>query len=602
MPNRLTRRLAALALPALLLAAGAAAPGAASAATCPAGAQCATITVPADHSDATAGTQPVAYTLLPATGPRAGTLAVLVGGPGQAATSLAPQLADLLAPVRTSYDLLLVDQRGTGGSGAISCPSLRTGTTLSAVTKCGDDIGPRRATLTTREDAADLEDVRAALGIDRLDLLGISYGTAIAGQYARAHADRTGRVVLDSPEPIEGPDAFARLRQVALPRVLREVCATASCQRALGTPIDAVARLAARLSRGSLRGVVISRSGRPRRARFTSTELYALVAVSDLDPFVRTALPAAVASALRGDPAPILRLAAGVPGSGGGEDTGVNVARLLATDCIESQLPWDPADASITDRTRRLVEYLKAQRATFAPFSPADATAFNIAGPCLGWPATPRPAAVPSEGPAVPVLVVSGREDLRTPLEDATRTASQYPGAQLLAVPATGHSALTSDITGCALRGVAAFLDGGTVAPCSRIVRVPQLYPYIPVTLRSLASPPGAPRAAGQVATALLATLIDARREAAELVSANATRAGGLRAGTITVSRTAATLRGYSVVRGVRITGTLPFSPRHTAHIVVAGPAVAVSGHILVRGTTVVAVFGGRRFVSRIAL
>jgi pimeloyl-ACP methyl ester carboxylesterase len=601
MRNRLIRRLASLAVPVTLLAAGAAAP-VAGAAACPAGARCATLTVPADHSGATPGSQPVAYTLLPATGARTGTLAVLVGGPGQAATSLAPQLGEMLAPIRASYDLLLVDQRGTGGSGPVSCPSLRTGMSLAAVTKCGEDLGARRATLTTREDAADLEDVRAALGIDRLSLLGISYGTEIAGQYARTYTDRTARIVLDSPEPIEGPDAFARLRQVALPRVLREVCATPSCRRALGTPIDGVARLAARLARGSLRGVVIGSSGRPRRARFTSTELYALVAVSDLDPFLRTALPAAVASALRGDTSPVLRLAEGVPSSGGGGDAGVSVARLLATDCIESQLPWDPADGSITDRTHRLVDYLRSQRATFAPFSPADATAFNIAGPCLGWPATPRPQGVASQGPAVPALVVSGREDLRTPLEDAIRTAGQYPGAQLLSVPATGHSVLSTDVTGCALRGVVAFLAGGTAQPCARTARVPGVYPYVPVALRDLASPAGAPKTAGRVATALVATLLDARREAAQLVGGGGVRAGGLRAGTITVSRSAATLRGYSVVRGVALTGTLPFSATKTAHIVVSGRAVTVSGHILVRGSSVVAVLGGRRFVARIAL
>lgn len=603
MPTRLSRRLAALAVPASLLLATAPATAtatAAQAATCPTGARCATITVPADHSGAIAGTQDVAYTVLPATGTRAGTLAVLVGGPGQAATSLAGELSTILALIRASYDLLLVDQRGTGGSGPITCAPLRASLTIKNVAACGEQIGARRATLTTREDAADLDDVRAALGIDRLSLLGISYGTEIAGQYARTFTAHTGRVVLDSPEPIEGPDPFFRLRQLALPRVLREVCFPPSCRRTLGTPIDAVARLSARLARRPLRGTVISRSGRPRPVRFTSTELYALVSVSDLDPFLRTGLPAAVASALRGDPAPILRLAE-APGAGSGEEAGVSVERLLATDCIESRLPWDPADGSLTARARALTRYLAANARSFAPFSPLVATSFNTAGACLGWPATPRPAAVPSQGPAVPVLVISGREDLRTPLESARRTAAQYPGGEVLAVPSTGHSVLSTEETPCALRGATAFLAGAPVTHCARTARVPGLYPYVPVTLDRLTAPAGAPKAAGRVATALLATLFDARREAVQLLQAGGARAGGLRAGTITVSRTGAVLRGYSVVGGVTVTGTLPFSATRTARLVVDGPAVTVSGRILVRGATVVATLGGRRFAARIA-
>ena len=52
--------------------------------------------------------------------------------------------------------------------------------------------------------------------------------------------------------------------------------------------------------------------------------------------------------------------------------------------------------------------------------------------------------------PNVPVLILSGRDDLRTPLEDARRTAAQYPNARLLAVPGVGHSVLRTDPTGCA--------------------------------------------------------------------------------------------------------------------------------------------------------
>ena len=66
------------------------------------------------------------------------------------------------------------------------------------------------------------------------------------------------------------------------------------------------------------------------------------------------------------------------------------------------------------------------------------------------------------------MLVLSGRADLRTPLEDARRTAAQYPNAKLLAVPGVGHSVLGTDVSGCAVKGMIAFLRAQTIAPCSK--------------------------------------------------------------------------------------------------------------------------------------
>src|SRR3954468_7696823 len=163
-----------LALFAAALAVAAVTPGTARAVeACPRGATCGSLTVPLDHTGATAGTQPLAYAVLPATGPRLGTIAFLSGGPGQFAIPLADSVADALAAQRASYDILFVDQRATGNSGAVRCgfePAV-----------CAGELGARRPYLTTLETARDLEDVRAALGIDKLVLLGVSYGSKVAG-------------------------------------------------------------------------------------------------------------------------------------------------------------------------------------------------------------------------------------------------------------------------------------------------------------------------------------------------------------------------------------------------------------------------------------
>src|SRR3954453_22927600 len=84
---------------------------------CPSGARCGRVTVPLDHSGRVPGTLPLAYATLPATGTRTGTLVFLSGGPGQAAIPLLDDFAKLLGPLRSSYDVVAVDQRGTGASG-----------------------------------------------------------------------------------------------------------------------------------------------------------------------------------------------------------------------------------------------------------------------------------------------------------------------------------------------------------------------------------------------------------------------------------------------------------------------------------------------------
>ena len=73
--------------------------------------------MPLDHSGATAGTLPLAYAVLPATGPRAGTIVFLTGGPGEPAVRYTTEVGQELAAVRPTHDIVLVDQRGTGDSG-----------------------------------------------------------------------------------------------------------------------------------------------------------------------------------------------------------------------------------------------------------------------------------------------------------------------------------------------------------------------------------------------------------------------------------------------------------------------------------------------------
>jgi len=136
--------------------------------------------VPLDHSGGTPGSQPLAYALLPATGTKTGTLVFLAGGPGEAAIPLARSAGRLLSGVRGSYDLVFVDQRGIGASGAIDCEL----GSQADVAACGERFGARRAFMSTRETAIDLEDLRVALGAEQLTPLEDARRTA--AQYPNA--------------------------------------------------------------------------------------------------------------------------------------------------------------------------------------------------------------------------------------------------------------------------------------------------------------------------------------------------------------------------------------------------------------------------------
>ena len=124
---------------------------------------------------------------------------LLAGGPGQSATASYPAVAPAFKDVLKHRGVLLVDQRGTGKSNPLQCWDIAEGeplldeaamqqAMLAAVERCRETLS-KRADLrfyTTTDAVRDLDAVREAIGADKINLLGISYGTRVAQQYARA--------------------------------------------------------------------------------------------------------------------------------------------------------------------------------------------------------------------------------------------------------------------------------------------------------------------------------------------------------------------------------------------------------------------------------
>jgi pimeloyl-ACP methyl ester carboxylesterase len=418
----------------------------------------------------------------------------------------------------------------------------------------------------------------------------------VASEYARRYPAQTAALVLDSPAAVDGLDGYDQLCTLGAPRVLREVCYPGPCHATVTDPDEALAAAASRLQDGAVRGPLVSRTGRVRTVGVTESDLYAMLTASDLDPVLRQGLPAAIASLASGDSAPLLHLSA-LLGDGDGDSGDVNTARLLATSCIEARLPWAP-DSAVASRADALKAFVAAHSEGFAPFSAKTVLASSLTAMCEKWPPTPKPESVSYLGPDVPVLVISGRADLRTPLEDARRTAAQYPNAKVLAVPGVGHSVLTSDASGCAVRGLIAFLRAQTIAPCSKKTGLAPLQnlsaPYAPATIGAL-RPLRLSGLAGRTYSAVNVTLTGIGHDLAATFGTETGRSPGLRGGYVRVSRTALELHGVEWIRGVRISGRLSSIDEGAGTLTVSGPAAA-AGTVTFSKKGVSATLGGKSF------
>src|SRR3954451_19462527 len=189
------------------------------------GVRCSTLTVPLDRSGVDPGTIPLRIARVGrTTGP---TLMYLSGGPGGAGVSEMLGVLPLVNGLEDRIQLIGYDQRGTGRSGLLRCPALEKDRHLrstSAAEDCANRIGVARHHYTTPDSVEDMEAIRQQLGVDKLTLFGISYGTELGIAYARAHPDHVKRLILDSTVDADDQDPFATVNFRAMGPTLASLC------------------------------------------------------------------------------------------------------------------------------------------------------------------------------------------------------------------------------------------------------------------------------------------------------------------------------------------------------------------------------------------
>jgi len=378
---------------------------------------------------------------------------LLAGGPGQSAISLAPQVMGVFARLNNRRDIVFVDQRGTGRSAPLDCDEPREvalaesadpQAQLRRLAACRErllklpyvrsaaDLGFFTTTLAMQ----DLDAVRQAIGAERINLVGASYGTRAGLEYQRQFPVAVRRSVLDgvAPPDMVLPASAATDAQAALDALFTACAAEAACAREWPLLRQAWDALLASLPRAV--SVPDPLTGKTESFTLTRELLLGAVRAPLYVPTLAAALPAAIHAASQGRFEALAALAGALSRRGGPRlYTGMHFAVI----CVEDAPRMDSARAAATRDF-------------------GDGLAPLYAQACTAWPRGAVPEAFYKIGPAAtPVLLLSGGIDPATPPRHAARVVQALGAkARHVVVPNAGHGLLGS---GCVPDLLYRFID-----------------------------------------------------------------------------------------------------------------------------------------------
>jgi pimeloyl-ACP methyl ester carboxylesterase len=403
------------------------------------------------------------------------------GGPGQSAIDLAGSIQHMVGRLGSRRDIVLVDQRGTGRSAPLACDSPGPDEALAqafdrsrlvaALDRCRERLEKRPygdlRQFTTTIAMADVDAVRAALGADRIDLIGVSYGTRAALEYLRLYPGHVRRAVLDAVAPPDmvlpasmGTDAAA-----SLDAMFRDCAATPACNQAHPGLAASWSTLLASLPRTVT--AADPSDGTPRTFTLTRDAVWGLVRPGLYVPAFGAVLPHAIEEAAAGRFGPLLAVGAAMGGSGGLElFEGMHFSVVCAEDA--PRLP--PASAT----------------------APDDGNVGLYRAVCSRWPRGAVPDAFYTMPPSpAPVLLLSGAVDPVTPPRHAERVARALgPKARSVVIPQAGHGALgLSCVRDAAVRFIEATADDDALkVDLGCVAGLPRPLPFTPPLPRRAAS------------------------------------------------------------------------------------------------------------------
>jgi pimeloyl-ACP methyl ester carboxylesterase len=435
--------------------------------------ECATMQVPMNYGDPTAGEISIAVsrTVTKGARERLGSLVVNPGGPGEPGRAYARDLARSSSPaLRSAYDIVGFDPRGVRQSSPVECLNGKNTTRLlmadpspddkreedalwkvSALPSAGCENVPLARHVSTTNAARDLDVLRAVLGDAQLNWLGLSYGTELGTRYAELFPQRVGRMVLDGAvDPSLDAMQISRAQSVAFQRALNRFAGDCI------THPKCVARSSAGVI--AVMNSLLQKADRAPLGKGSRTvneaQVQAALFLSMYSPTFWPILRTGLAQAVRGN-ATTLRLLSDAAWDRSGPDRyrSNSTSAFLAISCWDS--PATPGKAGLR---RAATAWSTAARVP----SMARAMAWGNA-PCSQWfghdANPPAPANTTTQAS---ILVIGTTEDPATPYAWAIALNRQLPTSRLLTYVGDGHTAYGNGVR-CIDQAVNAFLIAGTL-------------------------------------------------------------------------------------------------------------------------------------------
>ncbi len=370
------------------------------------------------------------------------------GGPGYASTLTAHAYVGLFGSLLRRHPLILVDMRGTGRSQPVDCPDVQRGRGPESIvlSECARRLGKRFESYRTSAAADDIDDVRSALGYERIALYGDSYGTYLGQSYAYRHPDRLDALVLDSAYPARGETAW----YPSLPRtgIRSLVVACKRSEKCDGNAKHLLERLTRRLRQTNM-GV--------------GPLIDALVDAAYGPPATYLDIVDAGRALLDKHPAPWRRLTdPGKPGSRHIRDYAR--AGELVVSCNDYPMLWQRSSSEPARRAELEQKIRDQDPETFAPFTPREIALSSGIGYlyCLTWPKRTElyepPVDKGAEPTEAPVLVVSGELDSVTTAHEGMKVAEEFPNSTYYEARNAGHVASLYDFDSPAAVEIRRFL------------------------------------------------------------------------------------------------------------------------------------------------
>lgn len=421
--------------------------------------ECGTLTVPEDHDAPHGRTISLFFVIARATGEAVDDpVFYFAGGPGSASSRSARGHVEKHAMLRRTRDFVFLDQRGTGRSHPLRCETPPGPARLLAPIFDRAEAAACRAALapvadlrkyTTADAARDLDAVRQALGYERLNLIGTSYGSRMAWTYAAMFPAHARTLVLIGPvhPGFRVPLPFSPGLDAALEGVLAACETDAACHDAYPSLRRDTERAFDRLRAGPVPVTAVERAedGDPvteetaiTYGEFAESVRYALYTAGRA-----RALPMLLTRAGAGDYGPTIEAAVA---NRRNLDGGIYTGMYLSVTCAED-LPFitDEEARAVTSGTRLGTYRVDQQR---------DA--------CAEWPRGERLPSSTTKPVETPALLEVGAYDPATPLAEAGRALPLLPNGRLLEVPHGGHGLGGVGVDACLTGIERQFIEQGT--------------------------------------------------------------------------------------------------------------------------------------------